>query len=273
MPEKLRPDDAKNRVQSVAKAFSVLRCFDVSRPELTIAELSTRTELDRGTTFRLVHTLIDLGYLAEVPESRRFRLTLKCLELGYTVLAQGNYKTLAQPMLREMVPEVGDAASLGMLDGFDVVYVERVEAEHSPNMIHRRVGSRAGAYATALGHAILAYLPRDRQLASLEAGERVKLSEHTQVELQALLDRLDQVREQGYAVSDGENAYGLRTVAAPIFDTAGRPVAAVSITVRASRSALAPFCEAALPQVQRIAKDLTTAVRLSFGTVVGDVIA
>ncbi|WP_204326368.1 helix-turn-helix domain-containing protein, partial [Stenotrophomonas maltophilia] len=77
-------DNPKNVVQSVGKVFAVLRAFDVTLPELTITEVAGRAGLDRGTSFRLVHTLCQLGYLAAVPHSRRYRLTLKCLELGYT---------------------------------------------------------------------------------------------------------------------------------------------------------------------------------------------
>jgi len=269
MPEPSRSESAKNRVQSVAKAFAVLRAFDVAHPELTVSDVAARTGLDRGTSFRLIHTLLDLGYVAEVPSSRRYRLTLKCLELGYTPLAQGGIKALAYPLLRELVPEIADAASLGMIDGFDVVYVERVQAERNSQIVDRRIGSRTGAYATALGHAILAFLPRDRQLASLGSGERVKLSENTLVDLDSLLERLETVRKQGYAVSDGENAYGLRTIAAPVFNSRGDPIASVSLTIRSSRANLKDFIDSSLPHVLRMASELTRAAELSFDTILG----
>jgi len=236
-------------------------------PELTVTEAAGRAELDRGTAFRLVHTLVQLGYLAAVPRSRRFRLTLKCLELGYTPLARADLKTLSRPLLRELVPDSADAASLGMLADCDVVYVERIQGDVSRSSLDRRVGSRTGAYAAALGHAILGFLPADEQIALLSRSDRVKLSEHTVVDLDQLLGRLRQVRDRGYAVSDGENAYGLRTVAAPIFDMDGRPIAGVSATIRAERMDLQPFLAQAVPQVRQIAGDLTEAIRLSFGAI------
>ncbi|GGF44266.1 transcriptional regulator [Aliidongia dinghuensis] len=260
-------ENPKNVVYSVAKAFSVLRAFGPDLPELTVTEVAGRAELDRGTAFRLVHTLVQLGYLAAVPQSRRFRLTLKCLELGYTPLARADLKILSRPLLRELVPEVADAASLGMLNDCDVVYVERVQGEVSRSALDRRVGSRTGAYATALGHAILAHLPYEKQIEVLERSERVKLSEHTLVDIDQLTARLSQVREQGYATSDGENAYGLRTVAAAIFDIDGQPIAGISATIRTERMAMAPFVAEAAPHVRRIAAELTEAVRLSFGAI------
>jgi IclR family transcriptional regulator, pca regulon regulatory protein len=262
------PDlNAKNFVQSAAKVFAVLGTFDAEASELTISEVAARTQLDRGTAFRLVHTLRHLGYLAGVPDSSRFRLTLQCLELGYAALAHGHLSTHARPLLRELVPSVADAASLGMLDGSDVVYVARVQREPSRPGMDRRIGSRHGAYASALGHVMLAFLPRDTQRDVLEGRERVKLSERTLVDLDVLLDRLVVVRQRGYAVSDGENAYGLLTVAAPVLSTEGGAVAGVSLTITAERMGLDAFVARAAPEVLRVADALTRAVRHSFGAI------
>jgi IclR family pca regulon transcriptional regulator len=108
------PEGEKNIVQSAGKVFAVLRAFDVGHSELTISEVAARAGLDRGTAFRLIHTLISLGYLAPVPNSRRFRLTLKCLELGYAALNRAGLKGQAAPLLCELVPQHADAASLGV---------------------------------------------------------------------------------------------------------------------------------------------------------------
>jgi IclR family pca regulon transcriptional regulator len=256
----------KNVVNSVAKAFAVLRAFDVDLPELTISEVAGRADIDRGTSFRLVNTLCQLGYLAPVPRSKRYRLTLKCLELGYTPLARADLKVLARPLLVELVPDFADAASLGMLDGESVVYVERIQMGF-PQTFDRRVGSRTGAYAAALGHAMLAYLPEEQQKAILERSDLVKLSERTLTDIDQLLERLRLVRKQGYAVSDGENAYGLRTVAAAVLDDSSLPVAGISATIRAERLDLADFVATVTPHVQKVAAELSKAVNLSFGTV------
>ncbi|MBV9248694.1 MAG: IclR family transcriptional regulator [Acetobacteraceae bacterium] len=260
-------DNAKNLVQSAAKAFAVLHAFDAGLPELTISEVAARAGLDRGTAFRLIHTLVSLGYLRPVPGSRRFRLSLKCLELGFLALSSQDLGVHAAPLLRERVPAVADAGSLGVLNGPDVVYLERVEAGPGRHDVDRRPGRRIRAYGAALGHAQLAFLPEPRQIAILESTERVKLSERTLTDLDALLHRLHQVRAQGYAVSDGENAYGLRTVAAPVLDASGAPVAGISLTIDAGRMALDEFVTRAKPEVLQIAKELTDAVRHSVGAI------
>jgi IclR family pca regulon transcriptional regulator len=260
-------DNPKNQVQSVAKVFAVLRAFGQGRPEATVAEVAARSGLDRGTAFRLVHTLERLGYLRAVPDSRRFRLTLKCLELGFSTLCADDLPSHAEPLLQEVVPGVADAASLGVLEGGEVVYLARAERGLGLHGLVRRPGTRLGAYATALGQVILAFLPRAEQVARLEAVERVKLSERTLTGLDELLDRLAEVRAQGIAVSDGENAYGLRTVAAPVLDPHGVPCAAVSLTSSATRQPIDAFVEAAAPEARRIAAELAEGMRLSLGAI------
>jgi len=256
-------DSDKNIVQSAAKMMAVLRSFDASHPELTISEVAARAGLDRGTAFRLIRTLVSLGYLAPVPDSPRFRLTLKCLELGFAALESAGLKGQAAPLLRGMVPQHADAASLGVLDGADVVYVERVQADLGRPGLDRRVGSRTGAYAAALGHAILASYDPEEASRILASAERVRLSERTLVELDALMERLESVRRQGYAISDGENAYGLRTIAAPVLGRNGTPQAGISLTVRSERIELDAFIADALPPLLRTAQALTAAACLT----------
>lgn len=260
-------DNPKNQVQSVAKVFAVLRSFTADHPEQTLAEVAARSGLDRGTAYRLVHTLADLGHLRAVPDTRRFRLTLKCLELGFAALSADDLPGHATPLLKEVVPAHADAASLGMLERGEVVYLARVEAALERHGLVRRAGTRIGAYATALGQAMLAWLPVAQQHEHLAAVPRLMLSERTLTDLDPLVARLAEVRARGYAVSDGENAYGLRTVAAPVLDGAGRPMAGISLTIAANRMPIADFVADAAPIAVRIAQELGEGMRLSLGAI------
>ena len=251
-----RAQNPKNYVASVGKAFAVLRSFSSDDFELTLSEIAARADLDRGTAFRLIQTLVELGYLQTVPQSRRFRLGIACLDLGYTVLSHGSLRTIVEPLLRELVPGVGDAASLGILDGGDVVYLARVGAGLDRHKMDRRPGTRIPAYSAALGHVLLAHLAREEQISRLESRPRVKLSERTLTDLDALLARLDQVKKKGHAVSDGENAYGLRTLATPIFDAQGRVVGGLSVTIDAVRMDMPAFRDAALPRLTQLTRQV-----------------
>jgi IclR family pca regulon transcriptional regulator len=161
-------------------------------------------------------------------------------------------RTIVEPLLRDLVPEVGDAASLGILDGGDVIYLARVGAGLDRHKMDRRPGTRIPAYSAALGHAMLAHLARNEQIERLESRPRVKLSERTLTDLDALLARLDQVKKKGHAVSDGENAYGLRTLAMPILDAQGFVIAGLSVTVDAMRMDMPTFRDQALPKLMRL---------------------
>lgn len=251
-PKNPKNKNPKNHVASVGKAFAVLKSFTSEAFELTLSEVAARADLDRGTAFRLIQTLIELGYLQAVPQSRRFRLGVACLDLGYTVLSHGSLRTIVEPLLRDLVPEVGDAASLGIIDGGDVIYLARVGAGLDRHKMDRRPGTRIPAYSAALGHAMLAHLGRNEQIERLESRPRVKLSERTLTDLDALLARLDQVKKKGHAVSDGENAYGLRTLATPILDAQGFVIAGLSVTVDAMRMDMPTFREQALPKLMRL---------------------
>jgi IclR family pca regulon transcriptional regulator len=261
-------ENAKSLVQSAAKVFAVLRAFDPAMPEQTITDVATRARLDRGTAFRLINTLVSRGYLAPAGGSKRYRLTLKCLELGFLALSSQDLRAHAAPLLRDLVPVAADAGSLGTLDGADVVYLECINASLAARHdLDRRPGRRIRAYGAALVHAQLAFLPEARQVEILESTERVKLSERTLTDLGALIDRLRLVRANGYAVSDGENAYGLRTVAAPVLDVVGAPLAGVSLTIDAGRLPLDAFVAQAAPEIRRVAEELTRAMRHSAGTI------
>ncbi|MGC2780895.1 MAG: IclR family transcriptional regulator, partial [Bradyrhizobium sp.] len=243
---------AKSVVQSLAKGFQVLTAFTCDEPELVLADVARRTGLDKGTTFRLLNTLVMLGYVERVDDTRRFRLTFKCLDLGFNAIARSELRTQARPILRSLVGEMSEAASLAVLDGSDIVYVERIQAGLVRLGVDVRIGSRAPVYSTAVGHAILALLPQDTQIQVLEAQPRIKRTETTITDLDALLHRLAKVKAAGYALANQENVSGLCVLAAPVVDLDGVPLAAISVaapTMRITaeafeRSGVAPLLKA-----------------------------
>jgi IclR family pca regulon transcriptional regulator len=231
----------KNTVQSLAKGFRVLQAFTAETPELTLAEAARAAGVDNATAFRFLNTLVQLGYVERVEGTRRFRLTLKCLDLGFNAIARADLRSLARPILRSLVGERVEAASIGVPDGPEIVYVERVQAGLARLAVDVRIGSRVPAYSTALGHAVLSALPRESRIALLEARPRERRTATTLTALDALLDRLDAVRGQGYALSDQENVSGLRVLAAPILDGDGLPIAALSVAAPAAAMPLDQF--------------------------------
>lgn len=251
----------KSVVRSLAKGFAVLRAFTADRPELTLSEVGRAAGVDNATAFRLLNTLLMLGLVARVPGTRRFRLTLACLDLGFNAIARSDIRTLARPLLRELVGEKIEAASIGVLDQASIVYVERVQAGLVRLGVDVRIGSRMPAYSTAIGHAILAFMPEPVQRAVLESAPRPRLTEHTLTDLDALLARLASVRARGYAVSDQENVSGLRVLAAPVLDADGVPVAGLSVALPSFAASLEEFVSAAAAPVVAAAQSLSRALQ------------
>ena len=133
--------DPKNTVQSLAKGFRVLRAFTAEEPALKLSEVARLAGLDNGTTFRLLETLVMLGYLDHFRETKQYRLTLKPLELGFNAIARMDLRTIAQPELRALVGTVHEAASIGILDGDEVVYIERFQEGQTRLGVDIRVGT------------------------------------------------------------------------------------------------------------------------------------
>ena len=151
----------KNVVNSLAKGFRALEAFTSEESELVLAEVARRAGLDNATTFRLLNTLVMLGYVEKIGETRKFRLTLKCLDLGFNAIARSDLRTQARPILRGLVGEMNEAASIGVLEGVEVVYIERMQAGMTRLGVDVRIGSRVPVHSTAMGHAILGFLPRE----------------------------------------------------------------------------------------------------------------
>jgi IclR family pca regulon transcriptional regulator len=259
--------DAKNTVQSLAKGFRILEAFSAQEPELTMAEAARRAGLDNATAFRFLNTLVDIGYVQRVPDTRLFRLSLKVLDLGFNAIAHSDLRTRARPILRELVGEINEAASIGVLDGAEVLYAERIQAGLTRLGVDIRIGSRVPAYSTAVGYAILAWLPEEMQARVLEAQPRQKLTANTLTELDTILERLKAVRAKGYALSNQETVSGLYVVAAPVLDTDGVPIAGLSVAAPAMNTSLEDFEANTAPAVVHAASDLARAMQPSGGFV------
>lgn len=263
MAEETKQD--KSVVQSLAKGFQVLQAFTSEEPELVLAEVARRSALDKGTTFRLLNTLVMLGYVERVEGTRNFRLALRCLDLGFNAIARSELRTQARPVLRGLVGKTSEAASIGVLDGPEIVYVERIQAGLVRLGVDVRIGSRAPVYSTAIGHAIVAFLPEATQIGILEAHPRIKRTETTITDLARLLKRLRAVKKQGYAVSNQENVSGLCVVAAPILDLDGAPFAAVSVAAPTMRISPDEFERVAVKPLLEAARQLSRALQVMGG--------
>ncbi|WP_051939684.1 IclR family transcriptional regulator domain-containing protein [Phaeacidiphilus oryzae] len=256
---------AAHFVQSLARGLAVIRAFDADHAELTLSEVAKECGLPRAAARRFLLTLADLGYVRT--DGSRFRLTPRVLELGFAFLSSVPLPEIAEPHLERLVAEVHESASMSVLDGGHIVYVARVPTRRIMT-VNITVGTRFPAHVTAMGRVLLAHLPaaeRERRLTALLAEPRDRHGEppptpHTISDPDELRAELERVRAQGYAVVDQELEEGLRSIAAPVRDSAGAVAAAVNVPVHASRTGAEELRETILPHlldcVARIQSDL-----------------
>jgi IclR family pca regulon transcriptional regulator len=228
----------------------VIRALSEPGPGLTLSAVARETSLTRAAARRFLLTLEDLGYVRA--EDRRFSLTPRVLELGYSFLSSLTLPEIAQPHLRELVERVRESSSVSVLDGSDIVYVAR-EPTQRIMTVAISVGTRFPAYATSMGRVLLGGLGDDELAESMARADLRKLTSETLTDETALRVELERVREQGWALVDQELEGGLRSVAAPIRDPHEHVVAAINISTHASRTTLEAIRKTMLPQLLQTA--------------------
>ena len=261
--------DLKSTVRSLSKGFRVFEAFGSSESELNLSEVASRAGLDTGTAFRIIRTFVMLGYLEQAGDAKRYRLALKVMDLGFNAIARMDLHSLARPLLRSIAGPLCEAVSIGILEGPDVIYVDRVQASFSRPGITRGIGSRVPAYCTAVGNAILAFLPLEHRLKILNMRERTKLTPNTPVTIAEIERRLAHVREVGYALSDQALVIGVRALAAPILDRDGFALASLSTGSSAFAGSLDEFVDHAAPRILEGAAYLSRALSVSGASAVG----
>jgi len=255
-PDAARPRDAF--VQSFARGLAVLRSFGADAPAQTLTGAAQRSGLTRAGARRILLTLQQLGYVEA--EGRLFRLTPRVMELGFAYLGSQPVWHLAQPVMEELVQDIHESSSAAVLDGDAIVYVLRVPARRTL-AISLGPGSRLPAYCTAMGRVLLAGLPETQRRASLARASRPALTARTVTGLDALMGLLEGVRQQGYALVDGELEEGVVSMAAPILNRAGRVVAAISVSALDSRMPPDQMRKRLLPRLLETAASVNTLMR------------
>ena len=255
--------DQRSTVQSLAKGFRLLQAFGADQEDPTLSELALAAGLDPGTTFRMLNTLVDLGYVDRIPESRRFRLTLKVLDLGFHAIAHRDLRAIVRPVLRTLVNETSEAASFGVLNGAEVLYIERVRAGVTRLGVDIRLGTTVPAHQSIIGHSILAFLPESELARLAKLPQRQTLSAKRRIEWRDVGQSLAAIRKAGYALGASTLSEGLRILAVPVRDDDGLAIGAISIAAPAGRSSEAEFRALALKPAQAAARDVSRALEAS----------
>lgn len=252
-PTTERPAREPDIIAGLAKGLAVIAAFDAGRPKLSIAEAARLVNLERATARRCLLTLVSLGF-AEY-DGKFFRLTPGVLRLGYAYLSSTPLPRLLQPFLEQLSAATGESCSASILDGGEVVYVARASQQRVMS-ISLAVGSRLPAYCASMGRVLLAAKPDAEARALLERTERRALTPKTRTDVDDLMAELARVRAEGVSVIDEELELGLRSIAVPVENGAGRVVAAINVGAQALRVSVAEMREGFLPRLRAVQAEL-----------------
>ncbi|TDC78593.1 IclR family transcriptional regulator domain-containing protein, partial [Streptomyces hainanensis] len=250
-------------VESLARGLGVLAAFDRAAggdEGVTLSALADATGLPRATVRRSLITLEHLGYVRS--DGRRFCPRPRVLELGYAHLSGLPLSRIAQPHLVRLVAATHDSASLSVLVGDEIQYAARVPTIRIMS-VDITVGTRFPAHATSMGRVLLAGLPAAERAARLDRLELAPLTRHTITSRDRLRAELDRVAEAGHALVDEELEEGLRALAVPVLDRSGRVVAAVNVSMHASRRTAERAVAELLPALREAAAGIEHDLRVA----------
>jgi IclR family KDG regulon transcriptional repressor len=214
-------------VQSLERAAALLRALAEAGRPLSAGELAAAVGLPRPTVYRLLQTLCAEGWVAQ--NGRSFVIGASVLWLAARRLEQLELRSVGRPLLAELRDRTGETVHLGVLEAGQVVYVEKLESP-GPLRMASMVGRIVPAHSTALGKAMLAYLPREQVERIVERHGLVRRTPNTITDPARLFQELAAIRARGYSIDNVENEEGIRCVGSAIFDHRGRVAGAVSVS-------------------------------------------
>ena len=230
-PREEKPEVKKEHggVQSIARAFAIAEEIARNREGISLAELSKRVGLHNSTTFHLVKTMVQLGYVSQLADSRKYRIGRRMFTLAAGALDEIELVNVATPVLEKLTGATGEYSHFAIRSGEQIVVVAKIAGTGIFQMVDR-TGAVRPAHATALGKVLLAALSPAQLERYLETCELHPFTAKTIVEREVLLREIEEVRRKGLAFDDGEFDAEARCVAVPVRDFTGRVAGAIGMS-------------------------------------------
>lgn len=220
--------DKPDGLSSVRNAARLLKVFLSREGSIGVSELARRLDLAKSTVHRLLTTLAAEGLIEQDPASGGYRLGIVVFELGEAVRVHLDLHAAAGPVLVSLRAQTGESSQVGVLDGTEVVYVDRLESSQSLRLF-TETGRRVPVHCTSSGKVLLAHLPPADRDALLERLPLRALTPHSLTDPDVLRAECEKVLRRGWAEAVNEREVGVASVAAPVRDADGRVVASISI--------------------------------------------
>lgn len=227
-------EKSKNPIQVADRIFLVMEMLAQNGP-MGLMELSNALKLHKSTVHRLLNSLIYMGYVRQDEENNRYSLTFKIVRLAGQMLDKIDILSLVHPYLKKLRTLTGETVHFVQMDGTHAVYIAKEESQSNSIRMVSRVGSRIPLYRSGVGKAMLAMMDEE-QVRQIWLNSSIEpVTKNTIVTLDHLLQVLETIRQNGYALDDEENEVGVRCIAAAIPDYRGAAAYAFSISAPVSR--------------------------------------
>jgi len=229
--------ESESPVASVDRALRILKLIGEGGPGLTLDELAARLDIPKSSVHRILGALKYRRFAAQAEPSGPYFLGTEMLATAFRFYEAHDLRALVHPLLLTLREEFNETVHMAVLDGREIVYLDKVEASHSIRMTSV-VGGRNPAHSTGVGKALLAWTyPTDAALRAWasQQGSLEERTRHTITSLDRLVEEMRRIRDRGYALDMEENEIGVRCVAVPVFLGRPAPVAALSVTAPKDR--------------------------------------
>jgi DNA-binding IclR family transcriptional regulator len=222
-------DHQRGGVQSIARAFAILEEVARDRDGVALADLAKRVGLHNSTAFHLVKTMVSLGYVRQIKDTKRYRIGRPLFALAAGALDEMEMVSMATPVLQQLSLDTGESSHFAVPMNNAVVVLARTDGP-SAFQLTERAGIVRPAYCTALGKIILAALPPDQFDRYLERTEFKPLTDRTITGADMFRREIEDVRRAGIAFDDGEFNAEVRCAAIAVRDFTGRTAGAIGIS-------------------------------------------
>jgi DNA-binding IclR family transcriptional regulator len=216
-------------VKTVKRSIEILNLLAEDGRQFGVIELSKRLKTSQSTVYRILATLASEGYVAQDPQTEKYRLGLQGIILAGAALNQLEIRKQAISLLERLVADTGCNANLGILHGRHIMYLARIDGPKSARM-YTAIGRLAPAHATALGKAILAFLSPEETERIVGGGHLTACTPHTINDPATLALELRRARDRGYAIDEEEFLAGVRCIGVPVRGHSGAIDAALSLS-------------------------------------------
>ncbi|MCF6097467.1 IclR family transcriptional regulator [Thermovorax subterraneus] len=245
-------------IQSVKRALFIMEKLAASEKGCSAVEIAKELGVNRSTAFRLVETLVDMGYVRQDEFTKRYHLTMKVFSLGNMLLERMDIRSASKDILEDLNKKSGHTVHLGLRDGYEVVYIDKLAGKNTIQM-YSMIGKRAPLYCTGLGKAILAFL-KDHEIDEFLGTVKLKkFTANTITEPSLLRKEIEKIRRRGYALDLEEHEEGIRCVGAPIFNCYNEVIGSISVAAVAitlGKKSIEDYSEEVVKAAKKISSSL-----------------